>query len=375
MSFINIETMEHFYFTHKQMNPSSGHPQVTTCHFNKNFVVPLERFPEYLQGQANISLDVDELLNLEADGWFEIHRDDRFGDGPPYLHFYIADRIAFFLKLKRLQIPPAELRFLAAWEEALVDNLLTSDTLSYEYDPWALLFRAAQERLRIAELHLEYSPHQVLAESTKKVIATLFRAPMREDPEKELKQARASLERLQDIHSRPLSPAQQELIEREAYYVALTEESLRLTLIQADRDKFEAGYSPVVVFNQETWGNKVTYKDPDWSRTIEDPWLSELRHIGIRVPGFIIKDDSMFMPSALAPGEYKRLWSENHLDEYLQALAKSKGEKRCLHCQRVISMDGSPRRSYCSDNCREAAKQQRYRMRHPEIIKLARQKY
>ncbi|MBW2070007.1 MAG: hypothetical protein JRI89_02000 [Deltaproteobacteria bacterium] len=55
----------------------------------------------------------------------------------------------------------------------------------------------------------------------------------------------------------------------------------------------------------------------------------------------------------------------------------AQGYRPCanLRCTNILPRDASPRRLYCSERCRQAAKSQRWRQRHPEAKMLADKKY
>lgn len=147
-----------------------------------------------------------------------------------------------------------------------------------------------------------------------------------------------------------------------------------------ERAQIQAGYSPFVVCTGD-WRSKdrkflFDARLIHWDLTIK----SAIGHTGddtpiIRVPGFLLHGDRVVSTKTLAPRNYEQLWKEHRLDQYLLTWAAVQGEKRCLNCLSKLPDSSDFRRRYCSDKCRNALKQKRFRVNNPDAAFEANRKY
>lgn len=82
----------------------------------------------------------------------------------------------------------------------------------------------------------------------------------------------------------------------------------------------------------------------------------------------------MTLTRSPAPGEYDRLWKEYELEECFQVMAKIREERVCPNCMTALG-EVDARRIYCSEKCRQSAKQKRYRDRNPRAAARAQWNY
>jgi hypothetical protein len=95
----------------------------------------------------------------------------------------------------------------------------------------------------------------------------------------------------------------------------------------------------------------------------------------IRVPGFLLRGDTVVSLKTLPPREYHRLWNHHDLGQDLLRWSILQGEKRCLNCLSKLIDSPSSQRLYCDERCRNALKQRRFREAHPEAVFEIQRKY
>ena len=95
----------------------------------------------------------------------------------------------------------------------------------------------------------------------------------------------------------------------------------------------------------------------------------------LRVPGFLLKGEQILSTRTLRPGQYAELWKAYDLDVYLETWARLHGERRCLNCFAPLPSVTAGARRFCSEKCRNATKQRRFRERNPEAAERAQAKY
>ena len=171
----------------------------------------------------------------------------------------------------------------------------------------------------------------------------------------------------------------QDEIPRWAYRIRAVNESVRLDMLEMSRAQIRAGYSPYVQLSSFSWGplgGDFTGKEISWPLTVETALIYAEDDIPlIRVPGFLLREDEIVSTKTLPPREYESLWKEHDLDKYLLVWSRIQGEKLCRNCLTKLEGLANSRRMYCSEKCRNVAKQKRYRERNPEAITEAQKKY
>jgi predicted nucleic acid-binding Zn ribbon protein len=150
-------------------------------------------------------------------------------------------------------------------------------------------------------------------------------------------------------------------------------------MVQADRNKALAGYSPFVHCSSSSWSQSDGFKGGPilWKLTVQTAatYSTTSEIAPIRVPGFVLRGDHVLPTRTLRPTEYTRLWKERNLDTYLECLSELLGERRCLNCSATLPVAAGEHKRFCSERCRNAAKQRRHRERNPEAVQRAQQRY
>jgi hypothetical protein len=326
--------------------------------FDRRILLPVEQVAMAVEAETGAKVSESNLHEFAADGWYAPLPLpwDPSARGVP---LFIPSRIGLLLDLQARGYGRHELRSFAAWEDYWIDNF--GDLyLDYEDDDVKLLLRDLRDRYASAESRLEFSKESVELEHAKE----------------ELESARIQISKLEKLRGNPLPPSLQERIKRAAFFVRALEEGIRVTFVEKDRAQCRAGFSPFVYFHRYEWSaaRGHVFGSVDWYATLSSPWIEECS-IGIRVPEFLFDYDRVTTVKPLIPSAYRKAWVERNLDGYFEALAKLRGEQRCLHCQSLLAKDRNSRQRYCSDPCRSAAKQRRLRANNPDSVFNAQSRY
>lgn len=299
------------------------------------------------------------------------------GPGGDQLGFplYAPSRVGLFSALQQRGYALTELRKFAEFEEMMIDCILTIDDLAYENDDVRLLLVHAEEQIEIATCRLRQlqdgdplvpvdDPAAAIAEAQERIAS-----------------ARQTLDTLTGVSLDRLSDAHRHELGRVAFQVRMLNEFIRINAFEPDRAKMKTGYSPWVLFQHSdtTWQDGKTvhhFQGIAWRSTVHDAMVvDEEDDVGIRLPGVHLLGDRVVLTDGVSPAEYERRWREHALDGYFQARAAVLGERVCLHCQRALPDGASNRKRYCGEACRQAAKQKRFRTRHPDKIMAIQQRY
>jgi hypothetical protein len=329
--------------------------------FDRGVLLPVARLGETIARETGESIPAEQLLAKAEDGWFAILTSTDSGELTEGVPLYIPSRIGFFLRLQRAGYSSAELRMIAECEEWLVEHVLTADDLSYTDDDLMTLVTDAESRVDSVEhCHVE-------------------RAGARVDRTVEIGERRQELNFLRNLQVGGIPEHLKLAIEKGAFRVRALNEVIRNELLDWDRAKVEAGYSPYVEGKSQSWarGNSFKVEGIDWESTVRSAVAHEITPDGptIRVPGFILRGDRVGTTRTIRPGEYANLWREREIDGYLEVWARVHGERCCLNCFVPIPDGADGRKRFCGDKCRNAAKQRRHRERSPQAAERAQQKY
>ena len=160
-----------------------------------------------------------------------------------------------------------------------------------------------------------------------------------------------------------------------AFDIRSSDESACKLAIQGIRSMVSKGFSPYIIFREYIVAIPIDISDytpsnsVNWSVTISLVTALLKNEIPLfRVPGFLLQGEKILSTETILPNEYKELWEEYNFDEYLSELSKIQGNKRCQYCMKKLDSSSDKRRMYCSDQCRNAAKQKRYRERNPDAV-------
>jgi hypothetical protein len=328
--------------------------------FDRRCLLPINQLAFAVKAESGHEVSESDLHRFTADGWYAplpFRQDDDPSDcGVP---LFIPSRIGLLLELRERGYGASELRSFAAWEDFWIDNFRELE-LDYEDDDVELLLRHHNDSVASAKGLIEFS----------KEPATFAQA------KGDLERARAQISNLERIRGKTLSPTLQEKVKRAAFSVRAVEEGIRITFVEEDRAKCRAGFSPFVLFQGYEWSATEGhfFRNLEWRMTLRSPWIEEWS-LGVRVPEFILDGDRITTVQPLIPSAYKKAWDERNIDGYFEALAELRGETRCLHCRSLLAKDRNPRQRYCSDACRNAAKQSRLRANNPASVFNAQSNY
>lgn len=359
-----------------------------TALFDKRVLLPLEALPRMVANETGETLDPARIASLAKAGWFSILSSDVTGTAEGF-PFYIPGRIGLFLRLERDGVSSAELAAFAEEEEQLIDLVLVNDEMPYDHDDDIRLvilsreedlevIREEQGRLHAAQQ--DASPPWLTF--TGDLATPEGRAARLAAIEADVALRERELETLAAFRARgmqALKPETQKRLRREAFHVRFLHESTRVMMVQSDRAQLAAGFSHFLRFRRHSWNGiapeSFTFEDIDWEGTLRSPWLEDTEvspALPLRLPGVVIRGESLTFARRTTPAEYKRLASLYDLDGYFRTLARLKGERLCRRCLAALPADASERRRYCGETCRSAARAENFRSRHPDWRKADR---
>jgi hypothetical protein len=324
--------------------------------FDKRALLPMSLLPDAVQREVGETLSEVELRVRAAEGWFPLLKGAGFDhdeDGAP---LYAPSRIGLLAQLQRQRWEAAELSLVASTEEWTIDNFLTGDETPYLDDDLDTLIRYFSEQIDSIEHSSGDDP---------------------QEREKRLSKARRELELMQGLKKSGIPDHRKQIIEKAAFRARALEEFLRLWLLEMDRAKVVAGFSPFVVCDGTKWSQEEGFRgEVNWRYTIE----AAMAHADdgveppIRVPDLLLRGDHVIPARTLRPADYARLWKERDLEGYLKCWAELHDERRCLNCFTPLP-EPVERKRFCGDKCRNAAKQRRFRERNPESIEQIQKRY
>jgi hypothetical protein len=322
--------------------------------FDARVAAPLSSLPEMVLRETGETLPDERLEILIDSGWIPaIDASDGNGPGVP---LYVPSRVGLLLQLERSRYGPEELRAIAEYEQGMIDSLLVTDELEYIDDDRELLLRHLREELELYDKREESLPeNQVRLDNTRRII-----------------------DRLEGQTYDRISTDERRRWAKLAFRVRMLNESIRLQLLNSDRKKIQAGYSPMIIFAMERWdpSNGISFEHIVWGATVDRPWTTaDGVEVPLRVPGFFLRCGEVTTSQTLSPSEYRRLWSQHELDAYRGAYGKLHDLRRCLNCKEQLAEGANPRRIYCGDRCRDAARQRKWRRNNPLRYQESQRKY
>ncbi len=340
----------------------AGLPSPMLGLFDPDVVVPLDQLPSQVQTPDGTPFSAGRIPELIESGWFRTGDVTTESGTMPGFSLYVTGRIDLYLELEKRGYEPEELRRLARHEDMWVDEFVTVDDLEYEHDDIALLIH--DRTVTVRDLESEIAHAECVLEDSRPL----------------LEKARRDLDYLQSIGKLDaLSPARRERIERAAFHVRWRDECLRLNVIEGDRAKIRAGYSPRIAFARQCWSsaNGYEFETVSWHCTLFEGGsiLEEIDGPGLRVPGFILGPRGLRTTDTLIPSKYEKLWREHDLDTYFTTVANVRGGRVCAHCLTPLTPPHKAEREYCSERCRGSAKQRRHRQKSPDSVHEAQVRY
>ena len=350
-----------------------GQPLVMAL-FDKRHLWPLSDLPEHVANGTGEVLLPERLGEVIDAGWLPaLSGAGQFNDQLGFA-LYAPGRVGLFLKLEREGVTQRELSAYAEHEEHLIDCVLTGDEMPYDDDDLAVVRRAYEEELAELEEMAAYYAGNPEAKWAQ------FNIPPGVAPEEvraRLDKHRTSVAALNTYKWDRLRPDTKRRIMKNAFNVRMRDEWVRLHMIQSERAAIAQGYSFFIQFcGHRATGidyDAFTFGPVDWTMTLRSPWLTgEDDSPPIRLPGLVIDGNRVRETNLHTPAEYARLWEQFDLDGYRRALAESLGTRICCRCLRPLPEESMPLRKFCSARCKNAAKAQAWRERHPDRVKLAR---
>lgn len=318
--------------------------------FDRRVLLPWAQLPGAVEAETGEVVSPERLEEMARDGLFPVGEADGAGRG---VCLYVPSRIGLFLKLERDGYELSELKLLAEYEEWLVEGVLTVDDLSYEDDDRQILLNLCEDQIDSLETQLKYARDEADAE----------RAAA------DLEGWRRSKDLIERISVEQLTTEGREQVRRQAYFVRFTNEMCRNQLLDGDRAKIRAGYSPMLIAHRSTYSAEGEFNciEIDWRNSLRQSYFSETER-PLRVPGFVLSADRVVPIHTLIPSEYQKRWAEYGLSEYLRVRAEIQNERVCWNCFKELPADSKSRRRYCGDSCKAAASQKRFRQRHPDRV-------
>jgi len=356
--------------------------------FDKRVLLPIERLPECVLNETGEVLDPERIPGMVAAGWFEILSSEMTSTEAGF-PFYIPGRLGLFLRLEREGVSSAELAAFATTEEDLIDIVLVNDEMPYEHDDDTVIILAAQrdelraktdERDRLVAAEAGH-PEPWLRLTGPLATPEGLRSKI-EELSADVARIERSIERMElnrEFGVDFLPEKKQEWIRQLAFKLRWVHEYTRLSMVQKDRAQIAFGYSHFIFFRAHRHTGLALedfeFSDLDWSLTLRNPWLAETDAepaLPIRLPGLIIRGESVTLTRRTTAAEYKRLAEKYELETYFRLLAQQQGQRICNHCLAALPEGSSEKRRYCSETCRNAAKAAAYRVRHPGWVKADR---
>jgi hypothetical protein len=335
--------------------------------FDRRVLYPIDMVPHMLECETGETLDPSRINELAERGWFSLLVSDHTGEAVTGVPQYVLSRIGLFLKLEKRGYRDAELRAFTDYEDAMVEDIYTTDELAYEDDDLVLLLNIYGAQAEILENSI-----RVIDDPKWQPESGGWRSGGdRATYENELRVLRRSINTLESYTKRGIPPGEERRVAKAAFHVRWWDEFVRISMTEQDRQPLEAGYSFFIMFDRsatQSWPPPEKYVPPgaiDWPATLRRPWVAESDPQIIRLPGLVVEDGDVRLLGSANPTRYQELWREYDLEGMHRARAEALEQTLCLHCFDELPKPVNPRKKFCSESCRNAAKQKRFRERRP----------
>jgi hypothetical protein len=328
--------------------------------FDKRALLPLVQLPAAVKSETGESIGEGELRAKAAAGWYPLLRGAGFDGNDEGAPLYAPSRIGLFLKLDGDGYDEHELRLMAEHEEWAIDNMYTVDEMAYVDDDLEAL---------ILHLRSELDGHHHVSGGGPELEA---------QRQERAERTGRDLAALEGYRRHGIPEAMRPVIEKAVFRARAVDDMVRMMLLDMERAKVQAGYSPYIVCRKHKWSLEDGFGAEGvlWQETLAG--IMAYAQAGeappLRVPGFVLRGDRVTPVRTLRPADYSALWKQHDLDEYLEAWSKANGERRCLNCFATLPV-GNDRKRFCGDKCRNAARQRRFRERNPEAVERAQKRY
>lgn len=335
--------------------------------FDRRVLCPIDMMLHAVECESGEAMDPSRINSLAERGWFSFYVSDYTGETVTGVPQYVLSRIALFLKLEKRGYKDAELRPFAEYEDAMVADIYTADELAYRDDDLEILLTTYRSQAQSLENSLRVIDDPAWQPDSGSWSVGRDRA----EYEKELKLLRPSIARFEAYQDFGIPSAEERRVALAAFRIRWLDEFVRISMIESERQQLEAGYSFFIVFDPRAtrnWPIPEEFAPPgaiDWSETLRRPWVAEAEPQIIRFPGLVIEDGEVRLLGSPSPSRYQELWREYDLEGFYRARAELRDETVCFHCFGELPKPANPRKKFCSESCRNAAKQKRFRERRP----------
>jgi predicted nucleic acid-binding Zn ribbon protein len=326
--------------------------------YDKRLLMPASMLPDAVAGEGGPRMTVEDLRARAATGWFTFLPGAGMNGDEDGVPLCVPSRVVLLSKLEAEGWTADELRQIAAHEQWLIDEILTTEDWTYIDDD-------LQQIITVMRAKAESIEHCTTSQTE-------------EERQSELRHVREELVFLERLERDGVTDRMKPVIAKAAFRTRAWNDIFRTHMLKMDRDQVLAGYSPYVQLRHHGWNSESGFyaKGIEWGSTVRAAVAEhDVAEVPIRVPGFVLVGERVTPTRTLRPAEYTRLWKEHDLDDYLREWASVRGERRCLNCLTPLPSDGSPARRFCSDRCRSAAKMRRHRERNPDSVDRATKKY
>ena len=348
---------------------ADGEPPLHMALYDRRVLVPLTMVPS--MQELAIERDVDEAAvhRMAEQGWFVVSVGNS-ADGGPGIPLFVISRIALFKQLERNGWSGRELRAFAEYEDTMVDEIYTTDELSYEDDDVLLLLNDLEESLRHNYTTLRMIDNPTTRTEEDASWSLNIPREQVEDQIAILKANQEYLARLAEAHAAP--PME---VKKHAFKLRFRNEMIRVMLNAQERKKAEYGYSFFVQFSGLQNPMVGDFGDGvDWQATLTRPWSAE-DGLPIRLPGVVLHGDQVTINGSPQPARYDDLWKQFDLETYFRIRAEIAYSRICLHCLKKLPDTAVQSKKYCGDRCRNTAKQRRHRESSPRKVQESQIKY
>lgn len=328
---------------------------------DKAFLLPMDQLADAVLSETGEQVNDLELRRHADDGLYPlVHNADGGYDGVP---LYVPSRIGLICQLRRDGYSLDELKVLARWEEEMVDLIWTTDDLAYVEDDLELLIRHTEATLDAVQGGRATHPGGTAIERSADVAA-----------QSEL------LDHLRELEGRELDQGTERKLRKMAYRVRAFDDVIRVMMLDQERAKILAGFSPWLHFRHEGWSASEGFSAagimwPGSLRSTMALWEEENSPPTCRVPGLVLRGSAVTSTETTIPSAYKQRWDEYDVDRYLREWAELNGERRCLHCHQELPGTVRANQRFCGERCRNADKQRRHRRRNPASVERSRKRY
>ena len=210
-------------------------PQLQFFIFDKRMLLPLTQLPEAVAKEAGEVIPEEELRMRAGQGWFPLRNGAGVDGGEEGSPLYVPSRLGLLLKLQRQGYTTEELRLIAQFEEWMIENAYTTEDLAYVDEDLETMLLHTQARVDALECGTTTDSNGVRVDRTA-----------------EIERARRSVKYVQALQANGVSERFRETVAKQAFQVRAINELIRVHLLESDRSKIVAQYSPFVACSTQS---------------------------------------------------------------------------------------------------------------------------